>query len=180
MEELFKKYIELSNSLRSRYKNSLGTSKNHNSILKDLPTPLRIIYSIVEGTNYEVEDQTLMDFYPGFLLININEFNNFLSTFRENYEETAYFPFLVNYSSDFYLLKVDKMNNDIGVYISTNDDIDIIKIHNSFEDFLKTLIAFYERNVFFLDDDGYLDMDFDKHIIIGQEMNPDVEYWFEE
>lgn len=180
MEELFIKYVELSNSLRPNYKESIKKSGDDYLKLKDLPLPLKLVYSNVNGTPYEVKDQSLMDFIPGFLLINVNEFNDFLFEFRKNYEEESYFPFLVNYSSDFYLLKVDEMNNDLGVYISTHDDIDIFKIHNSFEDFLKTSIVFYENDVYFLDNDGYLDMDFDKYITIAQKMNPDIEYWFED
>ena len=31
-----------------------------------------------------------------------------------------------------------------------------------------------------LDDDGYLDIDFDGEQLIGQKYNPDIDYWFKD
>lgn len=53
------------------------------------------------------------------------------------------------------------------------------KMHNSVELFLKTIIAFYLKNVFYLDRDGFLDYDFEREGIIGAEYNPGIDYWTE-
>ena len=50
-----------------------------------------------------------------------------------------------------------------------------LSINGSFE----TIIAFYTENVFYLDDDGFLDYDFEKEGVIGAIHNPDIEYWLE-
>lgn len=52
-------------------------------------------------------------------------------------------------------------------------------MHNSVELFLETIIAFYHKDVFYLDEDGYLDYDFEKEGLIGAAYNPDIEYWME-
>ncbi len=36
------------------------------------------------------------------------------------------------------------------------------------------------QKIYFLDDDGYLDMDFYEEQLIGQKYNPDIDYWFED
>lgn len=41
------------------------------------------------------------------------------------------------------------------------------------------IIAFYHKDVFYLDEDGYLDYDFEKEGLIGAAYNPDIEYWME-
>ena len=45
---------------------------------------------------------------------------------------------------------------------------------------LRTIIACYKEKIYFLDDDGYLDMDFDEEQLIGQKYNPGIDYWFED
>jgi len=69
MEKLFLEYIEKSNELRPGYRESLlPINKDWNKILQELmgtiPEIFEIIYSTVSGTNYETEEQKLMDFVP--------------------------------------------------------------------------------------------------------------------
>ncbi|PWB09240.1 SMI1/KNR4 family protein [Paramuribaculum intestinale] len=93
--------------------------------------------------------------------------------------EDKYYPILVNYSSDFYALKVSE-GKENGIFLIEHDADGPTKIHHSFEDFLRTIIACYKEKIYFLDDDGYLDMDFDEEQLIGQKYNPDIDYWFED
>ncbi len=171
-------YLKLSDKLRPGYTDTLA-KKSDVSI--QLPTSLKKVYSKISGTYYEIEDQKMMDFIPGYLLIRDTEYENFKKSLDKIVidENDNFYPFLVNYSSDFYALKV-RDNHEEGVYTIDHDMPDAIKIHNSIEDFFKTIISCYEENVYFLDEDGYLDMDFDKEQIVGQKYNPDIEYWFEE
>ncbi len=50
-------------------------------------------------------------------------------------------------------------------------------MHGSVELFLKTIIAFYLEDVFYLDKDGLFDYDFDREGMIGAEYHPDIDYW---
>jgi hypothetical protein len=45
--------------------------------------------------------------------------------------------------------------------------------------FPETICAFYKGGVYYLDDDGYLDCDFDKQGKIGAILNQDIDYWIE-
>jgi len=178
MEELILKYLNLSNSFRKKYKDSINFNPTKD-VRINIPTPLNSIYSLADGTKYEVENQSLMDFIPGFLLIHTTEYNEFvnkLNTILNEKDKNKFYPILVNYSSDFYALN----KGDLGIYLINHDNNKPIKIHNTFDDFIITLIACYEDNVYFLDEDGYLDMDFDKEELVAQKLNPDIKFWFEE
>lgn len=181
IKELFKKFLELSDSLRNNYSNSLEINDDEELNGNGIPDVLSPIYSKVKGTLYEVKNQSLMDFIPGFLLIHKSEYREFKSKMTKMLSESkdSYFPFLVNYSSDFYALKVEN-RIDKGVFLINHDELNPIKIHDSFEAFFETIIAFYEKQVYFLDEDGYLDMDFDKEEEVAQELNPEIPFWFEE
>lgn len=175
---LIDEFISLSDELRPGYSLSIAKDKESSLIL---PESLNILYSKVSGTYYKIEDQRLMDFLPGYLLIRDAEYESFTQSVKEMIPngEDKYYPILVNYSSDFYALKVSE-GKENGIFLIEHDADGPTKIHHSFEDFLRTIIACYKEKIYFLDDDGYLDMDFDEEQLIGQKYNPDIDYWFED
>lgn len=175
---LIDEFISLSDELRPGY--SLSIAKD-NELSLILPESLIILYSKVSGTYYETENQRMMDFVPGYLLIRDAEYEGFMQSIKEMIPngEDEYFPILVNYSSDFYALKVSG-GKEVGIFLIDHDGDEPTKIHNSFEDFLRTIIACYQEKVYFLDDDGYLDMNFDGEQLIGQKYNHAIDYWFED
>lgn len=184
MLDQFKKYLEQSATLRTQYTESLlpmntNWKQELNGIMENIPKFLEVIYSTVGGTKYEVSNQSLMDFIPGYLLIHIDEYQknyNDLKNILINYDiDDDFYPILRNYSSDFIALKKDTHE----IYTILHDDTDIELIHENPFDFLLTLNNNYERNVYFLDNEKYLDYDMDKEYQIAREFNPSVEFWIE-
>ena len=123
-----------------------------------------------------------MDFIPGFRLIHVDELQSEKKTLdailagRDISTYGVMLPLLANYSSDFVCyLKTNTHDEQIGLVMHDNDSVDIM--HSSIGDFLSTLCAFYEKGVYFLDEDGYLDSDFDKEGEIGCALNNGLEYW---
>jgi len=53
-------------------------------------------------------------------------------------------------------------------------------MHDEERRFYDTISQFYREQVFFLDEDGYLDDASEKYLQIGQQLNPGVPYWFGE
>ena len=140
-----------------------------------LPTFVSDIYSLVMGTPRSIEDQTLMDFIPGYLLIHLAELeehwgiaNSLLDTNR------LYIPFLANYSSDYICWR-----DGLIVSICHDSPIEYV-MHDEERRFYDTISQFYREQVFFLDEDGYLDDASEKYLQIGQQLNPGVPYWFGE
>lgn len=183
LRELFNEYIELSKVLRFEYPESLGKAKEDwfetFSMFNQIPHLIEVIYSSVQGTKREIKNQKLMDFIPGYYLIHIDEFvqeKKKLDNMRAWPNDVFVIPFMTNYSSD-YFCYVQNAEGDCGIRIFLHDEGTLELVHRTPEKFLKTIIEMYKQHVFYLDDDGYLDYDYQKEGVIGLTLNPDVPYW---
>lgn len=185
LKDLFSEFIELSRGLRPEYPNSLGdTKKGWANVITQksyIPKFFEVIYSSIQGTKRDITDQKLMDFIPGYRLIHVDEFivekrkmDNILS---KPTSTTIVLPFLSNYSNDFicYVERLDEREGYICALLHDDRELNLMCITT--EKFLETINEFYKQNVFFLDDDGYLDYDYVKEGIIGSNLNPGIKYW---
>ena len=181
MEKLFIKFLEQSDKLRNGYKESISSSnKDWEIILRELmgtvPDIFKIIYGNVSGTYYGIENQKLLDFLPGYLLIHILEYKEShkkLSDLLSDFDiEDDFYPILQDYSSNFIALKAE--TNEI-YHISSEDGESLM--YESPLKFFETINDFYSKKVYFLDEDGFLDYDLELEGKIGIKNNPEIEYW---
>ncbi len=144
---------------RPEFKVTIGFSEKklqHN--IDTLPKSIVGLYNNVKGTLHGIENQALMDIIPGYRLIHVDELSSEIVKFRKTYPDlNTKIPFLADYASCYYT--VDSING--AVYL-IDREYNIKHISLTLEQFLKTILAFYEQGVYFLDDDGYLDYDFDE------------------
>ena len=189
MNEHFKTFLDLSAELRPKHPASLGkTLENKESVFSsisgNIPLLFHVIYSNISGTRRDIKHQELMDFIPGYRLIHIDELtdenNNVASIIDEcNIEDVEIaIPFLADYSSNF-ICYVKHKNGNEGIYLLSNNDGELILKYKNGEDFLNTISAFYRENVYFLDEDGYLDYDMEKESLVGANLNKGIKYWSE-
>lgn len=139
-----------------------------------LPAFFEEIYSICNGTKPEIEEQIYFDFLPGFRLMQVDEIMKLHQQeqmFGLEYETTI--PFLADYAGCYY--GYAKINNKECIVLITEEGIEIL--HEEISLFWKTVIAFYEEDVYFLDEEGFLSYDFEKEGDIGQKYNAGVKYW---
>jgi len=188
IDDLFDKYLSLSDKMRNGYQNSLGNAhpmreKILAAITSDVPKSIKSIYRKVEGTHRDIANQKYMDFVPGYRLIHIEELEYEyhillrlleLDDVCESQIKTIC-PLLADYSSC-YICCAETIRNEEAVFHYSPDN-GLQKMHISVELFFKTIIAFYHKGVFYLDEDGFLDYDFDREGIIGAAYNPGIEYW---
>lgn len=179
----FDNFLEKSDKLREGYKKSLGKKDSlwKEKFLKefsDIPQMFIDIYDKCNGTNSQIKNQVLFDFLPGYRLMEVGEI---LSEYREiiQYynvidEEMLIIPFLKDYASS-YIAYMRNKKNECIVLISEEEGI-VIK-HDSVGKFWETIIAFYDEEVYFLDDDGYLSYDFDAEEVVGKRINSNIDYW---
>ena len=190
IDELVVEYLSLSDKMRKGYKNSLVISSQTcnetlSRIMPVVPEVFWVIYQKVAGTYRNIENQKFMDFVPGYRLIHIeeleSEYHNLLQMLPlddicESQIRTI-MPLLADYSSC-YICYVETNDNEETIFhYSLNDGLQ--KMHTSVELFFKTIIVFYNQDVFYLDGDGFLDYDFEKEGVIGAECNPGIDYWIE-
>ena len=189
LENLFLESLKLAAQLRERYPKSLGNkTSNWEEIVKELGQPIpklfRAIYSNVSGTKRDVEEQELMDFYPGYRLIHIAELvtesanlkNVLIEEEAKNYELVL--PILGNYASDFICYCKNKAGEEL-ICSLINDFGELTVMHDSPEKFFVTVCECYKQGVYFLDSDGYLDYDMEKQLAVGSHINQGIPYWKE-
>ncbi|BFH66807.1 MAG: hypothetical protein E6230_03050 [Paenibacillus dendritiformis] len=183
LREMFKEFIELSRELRPTYPDSLGTAKEdwaETLQLTHIPSLFEVIFSTVQGTYRDTNDQRLMDFIPGYRLIHIDEIvsekNNVDDMLNVQTDIAFVLPILANYSSDF-ICYVEKLNGENCICSLLHDEGELELMYKTPEKLLETINEFYKQHVYFLDDDGYLSYDWEKEGIIGSSLNPDVKYW---
>lgn len=186
LKELFAEYLKRSDELRPGYLSSLGASQNDwLATIKNVcasnnpPELLQTIYCMVSGTRRTVSNQTLMDFIPGYRLIHISELeeeSHIVDSWTSlQFEKNKLIPILCNYSSDYLCLSA--ANSFQRIYRFAHDESGPELMYGSSVSFLRTLCAFYEENVYFLDKNGFLDYSFEKEGLIGAEQNPEIMYW---
>lgn len=174
----FKTFLEKSEQLRNGYKSALAPAdKDFREKLKKhfakIPALFEEIYSNCNGTVREIEEQMFFDFLPGYRLMQIDEIIESCESGLNNCPEfDTVIPFLADYSGSCYACA------DNQIVLIADGEIDVL--HASVEDFWKTIIAFYDEGVYFLDDDGYLDYDLDKESEIGEKYNPEISFWSED
>jgi hypothetical protein len=171
-------FLKHSDAVRPGYSATLGSSGIQSipaTLLAELPDWLKELYAQVSGTPADITDQRMMDFIPGYRLIEARELDGLRDAVRRQYGEIAdrAIPFLVNYSDDYICY-------DSGtVVLLDHVSPDPAVLHDRDERFLETHCAFYRQGVYTLDSDGYLTADYDKAGVLGQQYNPGVAYWVE-
>ncbi|MFF2912125.1 hypothetical protein [Paenibacillus sp. NPDC057934] len=189
LTQLFQEYLQLSDSLRPGYSASLGSGHEGRedqlaAILPEMPELLKAIYNTVSGTNREEEEPSLIEFVPGYRLIHKDEYEQEMKVLAEILAEKdqpaegLILPILTNYGSDFicYYRSADGTERICDLL---HDFGDVVVMYDSPVKFLETLSEFYRQEVYFLDEDGYLDCDLIKEGEVGAEMNPEASYWSE-
>lgn len=186
LETLFKETLLFADNLRPQYTKSLGNNTGNwnillNKIINPIPELYTAIYKNVSGTFRDVTDQSLMDYIPGYRLIHVLELENELKNMSLVLSDNAcadthiVLPMLANYSSDFICYYNNRCNELICLL--THDTGSLTVMHNSPENFFKTVCEFYKQNVYFLDSDGYLDYDLNKEAAVASILNPGIPYW---
>jgi hypothetical protein len=184
----FQEYLQLSAQLRPDYIQSLGTNEPGRTqitdILPDAPELLKAIYNTVSGTSSEEEEPSLIEFVPGYRLIHIDEYAQEMKVLAGILEEKGQevtgtiLPILTNYGSDFicYYRSADGVERVCDLL---HDFGDLVVMYDSPELILETLCEFYKQEVYFLDEEGYLDCDLVREGEVGAELNPNAKYWSE-
>ncbi|QQZ63334.1 hypothetical protein JI735_13120 [Paenibacillus sonchi] len=189
LTRLFQEYLELSARLRPGYTASLGSGQGEgqpavSDIVPDAPKLLQAIYSQVSGTSSDEEEPSLIEFIPGYRLIHIQEYAQEIKVLESILEEKGYsgggtvLPVLTNYGSDF-ICYYQSEDGTERICDLLHDYGDLVVMYDSPEKFLETLCEFYKQEVYFLDEEGYLDCDLVLEGEVGAALNPSAHYWSE-
>ncbi len=148
----------------------------------DLPcTPeLEAIYGWRNGTASDspasLDDIQL---FPGFYLLSLEDsVTNYRTFVVDDRWTTGWLPVFANGGGDFYV--VDLSPSGVGVVRHFwIDEAEHPIEFSSLSAMMATLAQGFERGVFYVDPNGYLEMDDMVFGGLATEMNPDVAYWRE-
>ncbi|NQX48300.1 SMI1/KNR4 family protein [Paenibacillus tritici] len=185
----FQEFLERSAQLRPGYTASLGKATAGGSAAisaytPEVPALLQAVYDTVLGTDSTEEDPSLLEFIPGYRLIHIGEYGREMNVLSGILQEKGYtghgvvLPLLTNYGSD-YICYYRSEEGVERVCDLLHDYGDLVVMYDSPEKFLETLCEFYKQEVYFLDEEGYLDCDLVTEGEVGAALNPDAKYWSE-
>ncbi len=139
-----------------------------------IPAFFAEIYNACNGTKQDISEQIFFDFLPGYRLMQVDEIlDSYEKTFKSCSEYDIIIPFLTDYSECYYAYAVNKGKERI--ILLTDEGIELL--HSKISDFWETIVAFYDENVYFLDEDGYLSYDYEMEGKIGKKYNKDISYW---
>ncbi len=175
----FDVFLCKSEKLRNGYVKSLETADVNFSAkwlehFAYIPAFFAEIYNACNGTRQDISQQIFFDFLPGYRLMQVDEIlDSYEQTFKSCSEYDIIIPFLTDYSECYYAYAINKGKECI--ILLTDEGIELL--HSKISDFWETIVAFYDENVYFLDEDGYLSYDYEMEGEIGKKYNKDISYW---
>jgi hypothetical protein len=132
---------------------------------------------VPDDTSLVLDDIQL---FPGFYLASLDEAVTNSRKFGADERWTAgWLPVFANGGGDFYVVSLAPADAGAVRHFRVDETEHPVEFA-SLTAMTATLAAAFERGVFFVDDDGYLEMDDDTFAELAAELNPDVPWWTDE
>lgn len=135
------------------------------------------LYSWRDGT--QTTGVTLDDIhlFPGFYLLSLHDaILNYLTFVDDPRWRPGWLPVFANGGGDFYIVDLSGELFDPVRHFRIEEPDQPVEFQ-TLQDMLVTLAAAYVRGVFFMDGDGYLEMDDPAFEAIAAALNPNVAWW---
>jgi hypothetical protein len=142
------------------------------------PSALEALYMWRNGTSTS-GGVTLDDihFFPGFYLLSIEDaVANYRAFANDSRWTPGWLPIFANGGGDFYVLDLSSPSNKPVRHFRIEETEHPIEF-NSLGALLATLATAFERGMFFVDPNGYMEMNDLVFNGLAAELNPDVEWW---
>lgn len=139
---------------------------------------LAALYAWHDGTDTS-RGATLDDLhlFPGFYLLSLHDAVANYRSFREDERWTeGWMPLFANGGGDFYVVEVCAAQ-DSSVRHFRIDESERPVEFGSLSALLQTLAASFDEGVFYVDRDGYLEMDDQAFAALAATLNPTVDWW---
>ena len=111
--------------------------------------------------------------------LNSIECNDSFTNYNTNYKpENKLFPFLEDGAGNCYWVDLNKGTvNQNRIFWTNTFGENPAYLYESLQNMFAVISESYEKGIIFLDEDAYLDMDFDAFHKLSGNHNPNVPYW---
>lgn len=138
---------------------------------------LEELYNWKDGTSTTGVTLDDIQLFPGFYMLSIDDSVKHYSAFVADPRWGAgWLPLFANGGGDFYILDIEGTPTGQIRHFRIEESEHPIEF-TSLVSMMATLATAYERGVFFVDPNGYLEMDDLTFGKLAAELNPDVEWW---
>jgi hypothetical protein len=89
------------------------------------------------------------------------------------------FP-IFDFGGDFHLINLNSNSPSFGqifFYASGLEFDSMISIYDNLDSCIHSIIDCYQKNIYFLNEDGFIDKDIQVELSVGTRFNPNSEYW---
>lgn len=142
-----------------------------------IDAPVEALYAWRDGT--QTAGVTLDDIhvFPGFYLLCLEDaIANYRAFVGDPRWNPGWLPLFANGGGDFYLVDLGGQPSG-SVRHFRIEEVEHPVEFRSLPDMASTLAAAFERRIFFVDPDGYLEMDDLRFAALAAELNPGVPWW---
>ena len=110
-----------------------------------------------------------VQFFPGYWFLSLEEALEQYATRRQSDRwNDSWFPVFANGGGDYYAVWLGRSPSPVVDYTHDSDERPLA--YPSLPKMMTTLAACFEQGVIFVDDEGYLDMDYAKHEEVAREV----------
>lgn len=130
--------------------------------------------NVVEGIN--LDD---IQFVPGYHILSLEgAIAQYIAVKGDPRWDRSWFPVMANGGGDFYVIDLAQSDGEsapvIGFLLGEEEqDTE----YQSIAAMLHTFFECYKKGIVYRSEEGYLEMDDDKHALVAKMYNPSVEFW---
>lgn len=142
------------------------------------PSALEELYGWRDGTStVRVASVDDIHLFPGFYLLSVEDaIANYRAFVTDSRWRTGWLPIFANGGGDFYVLDLSSPTESPVRHFRIDEAEHPIEF-SSLRAMLTTVAQGFERGSFFVDPDGYLEMDDLAFGALAAELNSDVDWW---
>jgi len=138
---------------------------------------VEVLYAWRDGTRTAGLTLDDIQIFPGFYLLSLQDaIANYRAFLPDPRWSPGWLPLFANGGGDFYLVDLGDQSSGSVRHFRIDESEHPIE-YRSLVDMVATLAAGFDRGVFFVDKDGYLEMDDLRFAAVAAELNPNVPWW---